>query len=155
MSSTTLRDFVLNAVEMNRIRYADLRRLQRSILPCRITTQQEAEMLLSLDATVERADRAWREYLVPAVAQFAVWGMEPIGCVDQAKADWLLEAVDLAPAKTASAVIRCVVIEAPSIDDAVSLRSKQALVPHRGAADQGRGRPAATVIGGCEPAVPL
>ena len=75
--STTLRDFVLNAVEMNRIRYADLRRLQRDILPVRITTQQEAEMLLSLDATVERADRDWREYLVPAVAQFVVWGLEP------------------------------------------------------------------------------
>ncbi len=44
--STTLRDFVLNAVEMNRIRFADLRRLQRDILPYRITTQQEAEMLL-------------------------------------------------------------------------------------------------------------
>lgn len=68
MSSTTLRDFVLNAVEMNRIRFADLRRLQRDILPYRITTAQEAEMLLSLDATVERADLDWREYLVPAVA---------------------------------------------------------------------------------------
>ncbi len=87
MSSTTLRDFVLNAVEMNRIRFADLRRLQRDILPFRITTPKEAEMLLALDATVERADRDWREYLVPAVAQFVVWGMGPIGRVDQAKAD--------------------------------------------------------------------
>ncbi len=103
MSSTTLRDFVLNAVEMNRIRYADLRRLQRSILPCRITTTQEAEMLLSLDAVVERADRDWREYLVPAVAQFVVWGVEPVGRIDQAKADWLLEALELAPPKTGSA----------------------------------------------------
>ena len=39
--STTLRDFVLNAVEMNRIRFADLRRLQRDILPYRITTREE------------------------------------------------------------------------------------------------------------------
>ncbi len=124
MSSTTLRDFVLNAVEMNRIRFADLRRLQRDILPFRITTQQEAEMLQSLDATVERADRDWREYLVPAVAQFAVWGLEPIGRVDQAKADWLLEALALAPPKTGSAIIRHVVIEAPSIDEAVALRPR-------------------------------
>jgi hypothetical protein len=36
MSGTTLRDFVLNAVEMNRVRFADLRRLQRDILPYRI-----------------------------------------------------------------------------------------------------------------------
>jgi hypothetical protein len=122
--SDTLRDFVLNAVEINRIRYADLRRLQRDILPFRITTQQEAEMLLSLDATVERADRDWREYLVPAVAQFAVWGLEPSGRVDQAKADWLLEAVALAPPKTGSAIIRHVVIEAPLIDDTVMLRPR-------------------------------
>src|SRR5215203_3163894 len=122
--STTLRDFVLNAVEMNCIRYADLRRLQRDILPVRITTTEEAEMLLSLDATVERADRDWREYLVPAVAQFVVWGMEPVGRIDQGKADWLLEAVALAPSKTGSAIIRHVVIEAPSIDDTVTLRPK-------------------------------
>ena len=121
-----LRDFVLSAVEMNRIRYADLRRLQRSILPCRITTQEEAEMLLSLDATVERADRDWRQYLVPAVAQFVVWGMEPVGRVDQAKADWLLEALELAPPKTSSAIIRHVVIEAPLINDTVTLRKPPA-----------------------------
>ena len=113
--STTLRDFVLNAVEMNRIRFADLRRLQRDILPYRITTRQEVEMLLSLDATVERADRDWRQYLIPAVAQYVVWGLEPVGRIDQAKADWLLEAVALAPFKTGSAIIRHVVIEAPSI----------------------------------------
>src|SRR4051794_30131894 len=124
--SDTLRDFVLNAVEMNRIRYADLRRLQRDILPVRITTTREAEMLLSLDATVERADRDWREYLVPAVAQFAVWGLEPIGRVDQAKADWLLDALALATPKAGSAIIRHVVIEAPCIDDTVALRPRPA-----------------------------
>ena len=122
--STTLRDFVLNAVEMNRIRFADLRRLQRDVLPYRITTREEVEMLLSLDATVERADRDWRQYLVPAVAQFAVWGLEPVGRVDQGKADWLLEALALAPPKTASAIIRHVVIEAPLIDDTVALRPR-------------------------------
>jgi hypothetical protein len=53
-----------------------------------------------------------------------VWGLEPIGRVDQGKADWLLEALALAPPKTASAIIRNVVIEAPSIDDSVTLRPK-------------------------------
>jgi hypothetical protein len=51
------------------------------------------------DATVERADRDWRQYLVPAVAQFVVWGVEPIGSVDQGKADWLLQALALARRK--------------------------------------------------------
>ena len=122
--STTLRDFVLNAVEMKRIRFADLRRLQRDILPYRITTREEVEMLLSLDATIERAERDWRQFLVPAVAQFVVWGLEPVGRIDQGKADWLLEALALAPPKTGSAIIRHVVIEAPLIDDTVTLRPK-------------------------------
>src|SRR4051794_11280805 len=84
--AATLRDFVTKALDANRIRFADLRRLQRDILPYRIATQYEAEMLLALDAKVERADRDWGDYLVPAVAQFAVWGLEPVGRIDQGKA---------------------------------------------------------------------
>src|SRR3954462_10630099 len=122
--STTLREFVSKALEANRIRFGDLRRLQRDILPYRITTPDEAEILLELDAAVERADRDWREYLVPAVAQFVVWGMEPAGRIDQAKADWLQQAVALAPSKTGSAIIRHVVIEAPCIDDTVTLQRR-------------------------------
>ena len=50
----------------------------------------------------------------------------PVGRVDQGKADWLLEALALAPPKTASAIVRHVVIEAPLIDDNVALRPKPA-----------------------------
>jgi hypothetical protein len=50
--------------------------------------------------------------------------LEPVGRIDQAKADWLLEALDLAPPKPGSAIIRHLVIEAPLIDDAVTLRPK-------------------------------
>ena len=52
-----------------------------------------------------------------------MWGLEPVGRIDQGKADWLLQALDLAPPKTGSA-IRHLVIEAPSIDDTVTLRPK-------------------------------
>jgi len=124
--STTLHEFVSKALEANRIRFGDLRRLQRDILPYRITTPGEAEILLQLDAAVEKADRDWREYVVPAVAQFVVWGMEPAGRIDEAKAEWLLQALASARPKIASAVIRCVVIEAPCIDETVVLRPKPA-----------------------------
>jgi len=49
---------ILSAGEQKRISFADLRRLQRDILPTRITTREEAEILLALDTTVDRADRA-------------------------------------------------------------------------------------------------
>lgn len=162
--TVSLRDFVLNAVEMSRIRFADLRRLQRDILPYRITRREEVEMLLSLDATVERADRDWREYLVPAVAQFAVWGVEPIGRINRAKADWLLEALALAPPKTASAIIRNVVIDIVvdrrQCRSASDTRTRSAAVSPvragRGRAVEkgGRSRPSCSVpvavpVGGC------
>jgi len=122
--SITLRDFVTKAVETNRIRFADLRRLQRDVLPYRITSRDEAELVLALDAAVERADRDWREYVVPAVAQFVIWGMEPVGRIDQVKAEWLLRVLGDTRRKTGSAIIRCVVTEAPWIDDTGALRSR-------------------------------
>jgi hypothetical protein len=124
--STTLHEFVSKALVANRIRFGDLRRLKRDILPYRITTPDEAEILLALDAAVQRADRDWREYLVPAVAQFVVWGFEPTGRIDQEKAEWLLHALASARPKIASAVIRSVMIDAPCIDETVILRPKPA-----------------------------
>jgi hypothetical protein len=49
MSGTSLRDFVSRAVEHKRIRFGDLRRLQRDILPARITGLEQAEVLIALD----------------------------------------------------------------------------------------------------------
>ena len=48
MSGTSLRDFVLRAVEHKRKRFGDLRRLQRDILPARITTPEQAKVLIAL-----------------------------------------------------------------------------------------------------------
>ena len=51
MSSSTLRDFASAAVQSKRIRFGDLRRLKRDILPARITTREEAEVLIALART--------------------------------------------------------------------------------------------------------
>ena len=53
MSGTPLQDFVCRALEHKRISFGDLRRLQRDILPDRITTREEAEILLALDRSVD------------------------------------------------------------------------------------------------------
>jgi hypothetical protein len=47
--SSTLRDFASAAVQSKRIRFGDLRRLKRDILPARITTREEAEVLIALE----------------------------------------------------------------------------------------------------------
>ena len=58
-----------------------VRRLQRDILPDGISSRQEAELLLSLEQSVDRADRAFGDWLV-AMVDFVVWGMRPTGNVD-------------------------------------------------------------------------
>src|SRR3954467_10642486 len=88
--NASLRDFVSRALEHKRIRFGDLRRLKRDILPARLTTREEAEVLIALDAVVEKADREWRSYLIGTVRDFVVWGLSPVGQVDRAKAEWLV-----------------------------------------------------------------
>ena len=58
---------------------------QADILPARITTQEEAEVLIALDAVVEKADQEWRSYLIATVRDFVVWGLSPVGRVDRPK----------------------------------------------------------------------
>ena len=90
MTGTSLRDFVSQARQAGRIRFGDLRRLQRDVLPGRVTTREEAELLLTLDRVIRKADRDWNDYLVDAVRDFVVWGMEPTGSLDHEKVGWLM-----------------------------------------------------------------
>src|SRR5215204_2910670 len=101
--SSTLRDFASAAIQSKRIRFGDLRRLKRDILPARITTREEAEVLIALDSVVEKADREWRSYLIGTV----VWGLSPVGQVDHAKAEWLVAVLSSGVArKTARTLAR-------------------------------------------------
>ena len=118
--SSTLRDFASAAVQSKRIRFGDLRRLKRDILPARITTQEEAEVLIALDAVVEKADREWRSYLIGTVRDFVVWGLTPVGQVDRAKAEWLVVVLSSGVArKTARTLAREIAREAYQVDEAL------------------------------------
>jgi hypothetical protein len=121
-----LREFASKALEAKRIRFADLRRLQRDVLPCRITNRVEAEVLLALDGTVDRADRDWTDYVVPAVVEFAIWGLEPVGRIDQDKATWLAAAASTARPKSAAAIMRQVRRHAPQIDEGCRVPARPA-----------------------------
>ena len=56
MHTTSLRAFVSHARQAGRIRFGDVRRLQRDVLPARLTTREEAETLIALDRSIIRAD---------------------------------------------------------------------------------------------------
>ena len=61
-------------IAKGQIRYGDVRRLQRDYLPGGITNHEELELLISLNAKLVRADKAWAQWLVAAVAEFVANG---------------------------------------------------------------------------------
>lgn len=83
MDNLALRAFVERAKESGAVRYGDLRRLQRDVLPVRITTSEEASLLIELDRVTPHLDRDWSDYPVEAVRDFVVWGIDPAGVIDR------------------------------------------------------------------------
>ena len=136
MMSTSLRDFVRHAREANRIRFGDVRRLRRDILPARIATREEAEMLIDLDRCVSTVDRGWSDYLVVTVRDFTIWGTPPIGIVDRDKAEWIIAALSNGGVtKNGRAIARGVAGAAPQVADALQAfaRRPQATMASRNA----------------------
>jgi hypothetical protein len=114
---SSLREFVDQARQSKRLSFGDLRRLQRDIFPGRITSREEAELLISLDRAVEKADADWSDYLIRTVRDFVVWGLPPIGAVDREKAEWLIAALSSDGAsKTFRQIAREVVRDACEVD---------------------------------------
>jgi hypothetical protein len=71
MSHTPLGRFAEKVLMSRRLLFADLRRLERDVLPEGPTTREEAEALIALDGALLRADKAWAPYLAAAIAGFA------------------------------------------------------------------------------------
>lgn len=86
-----LQDFVTYAVGKNRITFGDVRRLQRDYLPDGISSYEDVKTLLSLDASIERTDRAWTSWLVSAVFEFAVHSERSVATDASGGFEWLLE----------------------------------------------------------------
>src|SRR5215210_3781756 len=124
MNSSSLSQFVRTALVDKRIRFADLRRLQRDVLPDGPSTRDEAEALLALDQVVQRADRAWPDYLASAIKEFVLSGSTPPGSVDGETAEWLIAALSCCRAKTALAVAREIVRDAEHADEALVTYAK-------------------------------
>src|SRR5579863_4359381 len=68
MLSENLQSFVAAVRANGQVRYGDVRRLQRDILPNGIFSREEAGLLIALNAGLVRADRAWAQWLMAAVA---------------------------------------------------------------------------------------
>lgn len=89
MMNGTLQDFVAAVSAQGQIRYGDVRRLQRDILPFGILLREEAELLIALNAKVFRGDKAWAQWLVAAVAEFVVNADGSEQAVKKATGEWI------------------------------------------------------------------
>jgi hypothetical protein len=93
-----LQDFAARALAKGRITFGDVRRLQRDYLPEGLSSIEETRVVLSLDGSIERADRAWSNWLVAAVVDF-VARSEEAAFVDENSIDaWLQDAFTISGA---------------------------------------------------------
>ena len=89
MINGKLQEFVCDVIAKGQIRYGDVRRLQRDYLPGGITNHEELELLISLNAKLVRADKAWAQWLVAAVAEFVANGEAGGHPTKEAAAEWV------------------------------------------------------------------
>ncbi|HEV2557208.1 MAG TPA: hypothetical protein VGU45_01145 [Microvirga sp.] len=122
MTPTTLRTFTDRVAATGRLSFADLRRLQRDILPDGPQSRAEVEVLLALDLSLERADKGWPDCLVNGVARFVL--TQDAGVVDAELAGWLVPVLMRAEPKTAIAVARTVVSAATEVDESLRALAK-------------------------------
>jgi hypothetical protein len=103
MDTAPLTLFAQKVSAGKRLLFADLRRLRRDVLPDGITTREEAEVLLTVDRNLERADEEWTDYLVVMVTDFA---LSTSGTINQDTARWLAGVLSIARPKTTAAIAR-------------------------------------------------
>jgi hypothetical protein len=89
MINENLQDFVSTVSAKGQIRYGDVRRLQRDILPNGIFLREEVELLIALNAKLLRGDKAWAQWLVAAVAAFVANGEVSEHPIKEATGEWI------------------------------------------------------------------
>ena len=85
MDHSALDAFVAAALRNQRIRFGDVRRLQRDVLPRGVTSVAEARTLLDLDRTGAKADPTWTSFVVGAVRDFVIDGRDTGAGVERAR----------------------------------------------------------------------
>ena len=89
MSTGRLQDFATSVITRGQITFGDVRRLQRDCLPGGITNREDAALLIALGDRLVRADKAWAQWLVAALARWlAAPERSDMSLQDAAKA-WL------------------------------------------------------------------
>jgi hypothetical protein len=108
-----LRQIAAEIEARGRICFADVRRLERDILPHGVANREQAETLIRLDRIASRADRSWSDWFVAVMVDFVVWSERPTGVVNEDAAVWLSDALDVpTPSRNARRLVNAIVAEA-------------------------------------------
>lgn len=119
MVKTSLEVFVHTVLAAGEITLADVRRLQRDILPDGVESRDEADLLVALDRAVPEKHCTWSAFAIQTVVDFVVWTSRPTGYVDQETASWLVASLSAGngPSAVAEAIAFDVVREAERADE--------------------------------------
>jgi hypothetical protein len=118
MTQSRLTEAAAEILARGRISFADVKRLERDILPDGVACREQAEVLIRLDREVARADRTWNAWFVAAMVDFVVWSERPTAVVNEDAATWLSEALDSpTPTRNAGRLVRAIVAEAARVHE--------------------------------------
>jgi hypothetical protein len=121
MIKASLEIFVQSVMAAGEITLADVRVLQRDVLPDGVWDRDEADTLIALDRAVASKHCSWSAFAIQAVVDFVVWTSRPTGYVDGETARWLVASLSAGsgPSAVAQAIAFDVVREAERADEAL------------------------------------
>lgn len=121
MIRASLESFIETVTSAGEITLADVRRLQRNVLPDGPDNRDEADVLLALDRAVANKHCTWSAYAVTTVVDYVVWTARPTGYVDHDAATWLVASLSagIGPTPVAEAIAFEVAREAERSDEAL------------------------------------
>ena len=121
MTPSLLLEAAADIEARGRIRFADVRRLQRDVMPDGVTCREEAEVLIRLDRGMRKTDRAWGDWFVAVLVDYVVWSERPTGIVNEEAAMWLSEALDVPrPTRNARRLVDAIVAEAERVHESLT-----------------------------------
>lgn len=121
MIRSSLESFVETVTSAGEITLADVRRLQRDILPHGPDDRDEADVLIALDRAVAAKHCSWNAFVISTVVDYVVWTARPTGYVDRDTATWLVASLTAGrgPTPVAEAIAFEVAREAERADQAL------------------------------------
>jgi len=119
MMDHELREFVDRVMDRRAIDEEDVKMLQRDILADIVMTRDIVDVLIALDRAVPQSSKAYADYLVAIVVNFAVWENRPTGVIDRDKAHWLVTTLSVGegPTELAQRIASEIVREADHCDE--------------------------------------